>query len=59
MAYRQLTEATLASYLSGLPEIRARFSSFDELDIQEVSDGNLNFVFLVTNRRSRDETVTV
>ena len=59
MAYRQLTEATLASYLSGLPAIRARFSSFDDLDIQEVGDGNLNFVFLVSNSRNRDETVVV
>lgn len=59
MAYRQLTESTLASYLSGLPEIRARFSSFDELEIREVGDGNLNFVFLVTNLRNRDETVAV
>jgi 5-methylthioribose kinase len=59
MAYRQLTEATLASYLSGLPEIRARFSSFDELEVQEVGDGNLNFVFLVTHRGNREETVAV
>jgi 5-methylthioribose kinase len=59
MAYRQLTESTLASYLSGLPEIRGRFSSFDDLDIQEIGDGNLNFVFLVSNGRNRDETVAV
>jgi len=59
MAYRQLTEASVASYLSTLPEMGRRFSSFDDLEVNEVGDGNLNFVYIVTNRANTDETVAV
>lgn len=59
MAYRQLTEETVADYLSSLPEMRERFSAFDDLDVKEVGDGNLNYVYLVTNRTRPEETVAV
>lgn len=59
MAYRQLTEDNLAAYLAGVPAMRRRFSSFDQLDVREVGDGNLNFVFIVTNRDRPDESVAV
>ncbi len=59
MDYRRLTDATVAGYLAGVPEMRVRFSSFDDLDVREVGDGNLNFVYIVTNRRAPDETVVV
>jgi len=59
MAYRQLAEDTIGAYLAGLPEMRGRFSSFDELEIREVGDGNLNYVYIVTNRAKPDETVAV
>ncbi len=59
MAYRQLAEDTIGPYLAGLPEMQSRFSSFDELDVREVGDGNLNYVYIVTNRRRPEETVAV
>lgn len=59
MEYRQLTEATVADYLARVPELRTRFSSFDDLDVREVGDGNLNYVYLVTSRSRPEETVAV
>lgn len=59
MAYRQLSEESVAAYLGDLPEMKSRFSSFDELEVNEVGDGNLNYVYIVTNRASTDETVVV
>ncbi|MGQ3029864.1 MAG: S-methyl-5-thioribose kinase, partial [Ferrovibrionaceae bacterium] len=59
MAFERITEANIAAYLAGLPAMHERFTSFDDLDVREVGDGNLNFVFIVTNRRNADETVVV
>jgi 5-methylthioribose kinase len=59
MTFERITEANIAAYLAGLPAMRERFTSFDDLDVREVGDGNLNFVFIVTNRRNADETVVV
>ena len=59
MAYRQLDEQTVAGFLSGIPEMSGRFSSFEHLDVSEVGDGNLNYVYLITNRDLPDETVVV
>lgn len=59
MAYYQLSETTLAAYLAEIPQVSERMSSFDELDVSEIGDGNLNFVFVVTNRARPEETVVV
>lgn len=59
MAYRQLSEDTVAAYLDQVPEMRERFSSFDALEVREVGDGNLNYVYIATNRDRPDETVVV
>lgn len=59
MGYRQLTEASVADYVAGVPALAARFSSFAEIDVREVGDGNLNYVFIVTSRAAPDETVVV
>jgi len=59
MPYRQLTEDTVAEYLAGLPQMRDRFASFDALEVREVGDGNVNFVYIVTNRDNPDETVAL
>ncbi len=59
MAYRQLAEDSVAAYLAGLAEMRGRFTSFDDLEVKEVGDGNLNYVYIVTNRQRPDETVVV
>lgn len=49
MSYRALTEATAAAHLATIPAICARLGgSPDQWSVQEVGDGNLNLVFLVT-----------
>ncbi len=59
MEYRQLDIDNVANYMRELPEMQAIFSGFDNLDIQEVGDGNLNFVFIVTNKDKPAETVVL
>ncbi|MCC6735635.1 MAG: S-methyl-5-thioribose kinase [Bauldia sp.] len=59
MGYRQLTEATVVDYVASVPALAARFSSFGAIDVREVGDGNLNYVYIVTNRTAPDETVVV
>ena len=50
MAYRQLSIESIAEYLQGIPEMKKVFSSFNKLDIREIGDGNLNYVYLVKNK---------
>ncbi len=57
MEYQQLNVDTVGGYIASLPEMKEILSSFDDLDIAEIGDGNLNFVFTITNRKSPDETV--
>ena len=59
MEFRRLTEAEIPGYLQDVPAMQARFSDFDDLDVSEVGDGNLNFVFLVSHRRDPQQTVVV
>ena len=53
MAYTVLNISNLEAYLFSLPEIKAFFDA-DSLIIEEIGDGNLNYVFLVTS--SSDES---
>lgn len=48
MSYIILDASNLEAYLFSLPEIKAFFNA-DSLIIDEIGDGNLNFVFLVTS----------
>lgn len=48
MAYTILDASNLEAYLFSLPKIKAFFDT-DSLLIDEIGDGNLNFVFLVTS----------
>lgn len=59
MAYRQLSIESIAEYLQGIPEMKKVFSSFNELDIREIGDGNLNYVYLVKNREKPNESVAL
>jgi len=59
MEFSRLTEAAVPDYLQALPAMHARFSSFAALDVVEVGDGNLNYVYLVTNRLVPTETVVL
>ncbi|MEH6403571.1 MAG: S-methyl-5-thioribose kinase [Sneathiella sp.] len=57
MEYRQLNVDLVPDFIRGLAEMQVLFSSFDDLEVVEVGDGNLNFVYIVTNKDARDETV--
>jgi len=59
MEYHQLNVNLVADFIRGLSEMQSLFSSFDTLEIVEVGDGNLNFVYIITNELSRDETVVL
>ena len=48
MSYTILDASNLEAYLFSLPKIKAFFDT-DSLIIDEIGDGNLNFVFLVTS----------
>ncbi len=48
MSYAILDASNLEAYLFSLPKIKAFFNA-DSLIIDEIGDGNLNFVFLVTS----------
>ncbi len=48
MSYTILDASNLEAYLFSLPKIKAFFDA-DSLFIDEIGDGNLNFVFLVTS----------
>lgn len=57
MAYRQLNINTIIDYLKTIDEMKNIFSSFDDLIIREIGDGNLNFVYSITNKNNDKETV--
>ena len=57
MSYKQLTVDTIIDYLKTIDEIKKIFSDFDNLQIKEIGDGNLNFVYSNTNAKNEKETV--
>ncbi len=59
MEYYQLSKENLVSYLMEIPEMRKIFTDFDPLEIHEIGDGNLNFVFSVTDKNDPKKTVIV
>jgi len=50
MAYHALTENTLIDYLRGRPALAEHLPREAALSVREVGDGNLNLVFVVSNR---------
>ena len=59
MAYRPLDETTIVDYIAQRSSLAAVFSSFDDLSISEVGDGNLNLVFIVENRANPAESAVL
>ena len=59
MKYYQLKQTNLVNYLQSLPEAQQRFSSFDNLEVQEINDGNMNYAFVVTNTLDSNQSVFV
>jgi len=58
MSYTILDASNLEDYLFSLPEIKAFFNT-DSLLIDEIGDGNLNFVFLITSSSDRSKQLIV
>ena len=59
MEFEPLNSAELAAYLKSVPAVRALLDDAGELDIVEVGDGNLNFVYFVSNARTPAKSVVV
>lgn len=59
MAYEILTTETIPDYLRSLESMQSVFSDFDSLEIEEVGDGNLNYVYLIRNANRPAETVAL
>ena len=57
MAYMQLTIDKVGEYIKSIDEMKKVFTSFNNLDIEEIGDGNLNYVYMVTNKDKKEETV--
>jgi len=59
MEYYQLNQVNLVTYLQSLPEVQQLFSSFDDLEVQEINDGNMNYAYVVTNTLDLNQSVFV
>ncbi|MEA3103310.1 MAG: 5-methylthioribose kinase, partial [Caballeronia mineralivorans] len=59
MEFEALNSAELTAYLRGVPAVRELLGDTSELDVVEVGDGNLNFVYFVSNSQSPEKSVVV
>ncbi|MCZ6675076.1 MAG: S-methyl-5-thioribose kinase, partial [Verrucomicrobia bacterium] len=59
MAYEILTAESVVDYLKSIEAMQTLFSSFDSLEVVEVGDGNLNYVYLITNSDNPSETIAL
>jgi 5-methylthioribose kinase len=59
MPYAPLTEEKVVPFLASLPEMKQIFRSFDDLEVREIGDGNLNYVYFVTDRKERARSVVL
>ena len=59
MEYYLLNQANIIGYLQSLPGSPLRFTSFDNLEVQEINDGNMNYAFIVTNTLDSNQSVFV
>jgi 5-methylthioribose kinase len=49
MSYRILTLADIPKFLASLKEMQNIFTHFNNLEVEEVGDENLNYVYLIKN----------
>lgn len=59
MEYYQLSKDNLIEYLKDIPKIHEILGDFTDLDIHEIGDGNLNYVFSVTKKDNPKKSVIV
>lgn len=59
MEFEAFSSSELSAYLRGIPSLYSLLDEPDELDIAEVGDGNLNFVYFATNKLKPEHSVVV
>ena len=59
MEFEALSSSELSAYLRSVPAVYALLDEPGELDIEEVGDGNLNFVYFASNARAPEKSVVV
>ncbi|GAU35869.1 hypothetical protein TSUD_383610, partial [Trifolium subterraneum] len=48
--FKPLNENTLIEYIKSIPSLSSKLgNNFSDISVKEVGDGNLNFVFIVSN----------
>jgi len=58
VSYKILNNSNIQEYLLSLPEIKSFFNS-ESLEVKEIGDGNLNFVFLATSINDSSKSLIV
>jgi 5-methylthioribose kinase len=58
MDYKELNIKTIIPYLENIDEVKNYFGG-DELQVKEIGDGNLNFVYLVSSSASPNKALIV
>lgn len=59
MHFEAFSSSELAAYLLDIPAVRARLGDDSELEVVEVGDGNLNYVYFVSSKRDPRRSVVV
>ena len=59
MEFEALNASELSAYLRGIPVVHKLLGEPAELDIAEVGDGNLNYVYFASNARTPAKSVVV
>ncbi|MFD1561528.1 S-methyl-5-thioribose kinase [Paraburkholderia silviterrae] len=59
MHFEAFSSSELAAYLRGIPAVHARLGDDSELQVVEVGDGNLNYVYFVSSARDPQRSVVV
>lgn len=59
MEYRQLTEDSVVDYLKTVPGTEKVLGNLDDLHIREIGDGNLNYVYIITNNSDSKKTAVL
>ncbi len=59
MSYRILERSSLPDYLDSLPRVKEILGDGGDLDIEEIGDGNLNYVYKIRRSDAPDRAVIV
>ncbi|MCJ8269133.1 MAG: S-methyl-5-thioribose kinase, partial [Psychrosphaera sp.] len=57
MSYQILSAQTVIDYLATLPAMQALFSDFAVLEVEEIGDGNVNFVYRIKDNNSGQSVI--